>query len=370
MRLPNAFAMLRAPMDSSLPANPPPAEALLARDLKRMEARASHMTEWTEPVLRRYHAALASNGSHPDAACLHGLHAWLFVPFSLWPFNIHHVINGCLTFLEGGKRLPPRLRLLTEMLPAPPDEPACESVTAFEHRVQSGDYADLLDRHSKFRGAEADIRSDPQLLRDWARLKAAFKLDAHRDHKGVIRRSMCVERNLRPAFSVNVCRSKDVFAAAFDAFCLRWNLYGMQDDEPLLLKVAVSVTPYGTMIHIPAYWSLDIKRDLRWKVIARLHDLRVGGRQGDMLTAGKAERRRQAGLLPGLDREARERRLKGDARHLFLCQELGLDPGTSPKRISRLRKEFKKEDGRHKISRAEKFSSGSVPRDPTTGEKG
>ena len=54
---------------------------------------------------------------------------------------------------------------------------------------------------------------------------------------------MSTERNLRPSFSVNMRRPDDVFQAAFDAFCLRWNLYGMQYDEPLLLKLAVDVPP-------------------------------------------------------------------------------------------------------------------------------
>ena len=36
----------------------------------------------------------------------------------------------------------------------------------------------------------------------------------------------------------------------------------MQNDDPLPLKLAVNLTPYGTLIHIPAYWSFDPKRDM------------------------------------------------------------------------------------------------------------
>jgi hypothetical protein len=89
----------------------------------------------------------------------------------------------------------------------------------------------------------ADRPNDPGVLR----------------HKGVIRRTMGAERNLRPSFSVNPRRRDDVFQAAFDAFCLHWNLYGMQNDEPLLLKLAVNITPYGTLIHIPAYPTSNVK---------------------------------------------------------------------------------------------------------------
>jgi hypothetical protein len=101
---------------------------------------------------------------------------------------------------------------------------------------------------------------------------------------------MSAERNLRPSFSVNLRLTEDVFRAAFDAFCLRWNLYGMQNDDPLLLKLAVNITPYGTMIHIPAYWSFEPKQDIRWDAIACLHRARVPGRQGSAFAEGFAER--------------------------------------------------------------------------------
>lgn len=62
--------------------------------------------------------------------------------------------------------------------------------------------------------------------------------------KKITRRTMTAERNLRPSFSVDMKQPAEAFHAAFDAFCLRWNLYGMQPDEPLLLKLAVNLTPY------------------------------------------------------------------------------------------------------------------------------
>jgi hypothetical protein len=116
----------------------------------------------------------------------------------------------------------------------------------------------------------------------------------------------------------------------------------MQNDEPLLLKLSVTITPFGTMIHIPSYWSFDPKRDIRWKAIARLHRTRVHGRQGSALAEGRAERMKAAEKLRELDQEALRRGLKGTKKHDFLCAGLGLVPGTSPRRISRLRTEFEK----------------------------
>jgi hypothetical protein len=265
----------------------------------------------------------------------------MFVPPTLWPFNVQDVLEDCLAVLEKGKRLNVRHRLLIELLPEPPDGTICAAVAGHELHVQKGAYENLVKTQAKYAQNELAIRTDPELRRQWARIKAAFNVQAYCDHKGVIRRTMSAERNLRPSFSVNVRRREDVFHAAFDAFCLRWNLYGMQHDEPLPLKLAVNLTPYGTMIHIPAYWSFDPKRDIRWDAIASLHRTRVPGRQGSALAEGIAERLKAAAKLRRLDREVYCLGLKGEKKHEFLCAGLGWVPGTSPKRISRLRAEFK-----------------------------
>lgn len=313
----------------------------LALDLERLKSCAYHRAEWADGALRRYHAArLKLPGTVEPLLRL--LYDWMFVPPTLWPFHVQDVLEDCLATLEKGKRLNARQRLLIDLLPQPPDEGICATVAEHEHHVQSGVYEDLVRTPAKFAQKELAMRADPQLQRDWARLKAAFTVASHRDHKGVIRRTMATERNLRPWFSVNPRKAGEAFRAAFDAFCLRWNLYGMQNDEPLLLKLAVNITPFGTMIHIPSYWSLDQKRDIRWDAIASLHRARVPGRQGSALAAGLAERMKLAEKLQHLDQEAHRLALKGEKKHAFLCAGLGWVPETSAKRLSRLRAEFTK----------------------------
>jgi hypothetical protein len=309
-------------------------------DLEKLKARAFDRAEWAEDVLRRYHVATL-NLSEEVAQQLRALYNWMFVPTTLWPFNVQDVLADCLTALEKGKGLNSRHRLLIDLLPEPPNETICDAVAGHEHHVQKGTYENLVKTQAKYSQNELAIKTDPELRRQWARIKVAFNVQAYRDHKGVIRRTMSAERNLRPSFSVNLRRREDVFHAAFDAFCLRWNLYGMQNDEPLLLKLAVNITPYGTMIHIPAYWSFDPKRDIHWAAIASLHRARVPGRQGSALAEGFAERMKAAGKLPQLEKEALRLGLKGEEKHEFLCAGLGWDPRTSPKQINRLRAEFK-----------------------------
>jgi hypothetical protein len=215
-------------------------------DLEKLKARAFERAEWAEEVLRRYHAAVPKLGDEV-AQQLGALYNWMFVPPTLWPFNVQDVLADCLAALEKRRRLNSRQRLIIDLLPEPPGESVCAAVAGHELHVQTGTYENLVKTQAKYSQNELAIQTDAELRRQWACIKAAFNVQAYCDHKGVIRRTMSTERNLRPSFSVNMRRPDDVFQAAFDAFCLRWNLYGMQYDEPLLLKLAVNITPYGTM---------------------------------------------------------------------------------------------------------------------------
>ena len=313
----------------------------LDQDLKKLHAQAFDLADWTEPSLRRYHAVAAGLEGAP-AVMLRKLCDWLLVSFSLWPFNINEVFEACLATVEKRKKLTPQQQLIIELLPEPPEESICAAVTAHELHVQKGSYENLIKTQAKYDQTELAMRHDPELRRQWTKIKAAFKVKTYCDHKGVIRRTMSVERNLRPSFSVDMKQPESAFQAAFDAFCLRWNLYGMRHDEPLLLKLTVNLTPYGTMIHIPAYWSFDPKRDIQWTAVAKLHRTRVNGRQGPALAEGEAERRQKAAKLRQLDQEVRRLGLKGEKRHEFLCRGLGWDVRIDPKRLTRLRTEFKK----------------------------
>lgn len=309
-------------------------------DLKKLQAQAFHRAEWAEEVLRHYHAAIPKL-SDTVIQQLQGLYRWMFVPTTLWPFNIQDVLEDCLAALDKKKGLNSHHRLIIKLLPEPPNETTCAAAADHECHVHTGTYENLVKTQAKYSQTEIANQTDSELRRQWERIKAEFDVQTYCDHKGLIRRTMNVERNLRPSFSVNMSRKEAVFQAAFDAFCLRWNLYGVQNDEPLLLKLTVNLTPFGTMIHIPAYWSFDPKRDIRWDAIASLHRVRVPGRQGTALAEGLAERMNAAKKLRQLDKEALHLGLKGEKKHEFLCAGLGLDPRTSPRRISRLRTEFK-----------------------------
>jgi hypothetical protein len=106
-------------------------------DLKKLKARAFDRAEWAGEVLRRYHSAI-TNLDGVTVQQLRPLYSWMFVPPTLWPFNIQDVLADCLAALEKGKRLNVRHRLLIELLPEPPDETICAAVASHELHVQKG----------------------------------------------------------------------------------------------------------------------------------------------------------------------------------------------------------------------------------------
>src|SRR6266403_720659 len=82
-------------------------------DLKKLKARAFYRADWAEGVLRRYHVAIL-NLEDVVAQQLRAFYNWMFVPPTLWPFNVQDVLADCLAALEKGKRLNARHLLLID----------------------------------------------------------------------------------------------------------------------------------------------------------------------------------------------------------------------------------------------------------------
>jgi len=156
------------------------------------------------------------------------------------------------------------------------------------------------------------------------------------DHKGIIRRRLVAERSMREDWAFRWRRMDDRFHVVFAAFCQRWNLYGMQRDRPLLLKLTANLTPFGTMIFIPAYWSFDPKRDLNWRAITALHKTRGVPKQGQKLGANQLAARLEAIHAAKLSKEADARKLKGETRLSWMLKKLKKDLRTDERQLRRI----------------------------------
>ena len=152
-----------------------------------------------------------------------------------------------------------------------------------EHQVQVGNHEPLIKQQHKFDAMEKELAQNPEFNADWNAIKMQFDVVRFQNHKKIIRRRMVQERNFRSDWEFRWHRNAHQFQVIFDAFCHRWNLYGMERDKPLLLKLTSQPDPYGTMIVVPSYWSFDAKRDLKWNAIKALHRARCVSRQGPKL---------------------------------------------------------------------------------------
>jgi len=303
-----------------------------------LDRQAYHRGKWDTPLQHRCDAWLAL-GKGLDADLVTRVYEWFLCPITTWPCRMDAILSRMLDHVEKRRPVPGELRLLVEMLPELPHAETIAVFAAHEHDVQAGRYEHMVPAaRAKFRATERELAASPAFKVDWRKITSAFDVAHHADHKGVLRRSLVAERSMRQAFTLDWQSKSGRFQAVFDAFCAKWNLYGMQNGKPLVLKLSVNLTPYGTMIFIPAYWSFDPKRDIHWREVSKLHGARGQHRQGLVMAENAEQRRKDAATLVVLDRKAKALGLRGAKRHEFLCRGLGLDPRTDPKRLASLRR--------------------------------
>lgn len=309
-----------------------------SEDLDQLKKQAFHRFDWGADLVRRY---LKERNSLSDELRNRAdrLYELFLAPITFWPFDLRFLLERLLNAAKSGRSIEPSLLLLIDLLPLQPSPETIRTFVLHEHHVQKGEYEHLVPAAaSKFAAYEKLLRKDSAFIADWGKITSRFDVSLYEDAKKIIRRSMVPERNLRNSFNSSWKSKSDRFRAIFDTFCAKWNLYGMQDGRPLLQKLSVNSTPYGTMIFIPNYWSLDPKRDLDWGKISRLHKARGQQRQGPLLAEGLEQRRADLKKLEEAEAKARKFGLRGDKRHEFLCLALGWDVRTDRKRLARLRK--------------------------------
>ncbi len=314
-----------------------------SEDLARLDQLAFRRREKCGDLVRQFHCLPASARGHTDFGLVEQVYAWLLVPYSLWPIDVHGLLELLLGTICSARRVTDQLRLLAGLLNDLPSKTEQEAVAAQERDVQVGSYEGLISAQHKFDLKEEMLSQKLEFKDDWELLKKLFDVDKYRDKKkGILRRRMALERNFRPeGWQFRWKTGEDRFRVAFDAFCHKWVLYGMEWERPLLLKLSVNVAPFGTMILIPRYWSFDHKRDLKWKAVARLHRSRDVHRQGVKLSASQLARYEDGMRALRLWRQARAAGLKGVALTSWVMGKLGWDARTDERQLRRLLRELK-----------------------------
>jgi hypothetical protein len=306
----------------------------LQSDLKRLGALAYHRLENSQDLVRRFHRFRKTNRADFDQ--LKKLYDWLFVPITLWPIDIEGLFRTAVDRAAAGRRVDKTTLLLIDLLPLLPSDKTQRAVSEHEHSVQHGNYEPLIRARHKYDQIESQLAGDPTFQAHWNSIKAHFDVTRFTDHKGIIRRRLIAERSMRDHWPFHWTKTANRFHAVFDVFCQRWHLYGMRGDRPLLLKLTANLTPFGTMIFIPAYWSFDPKRDLNWRAITALHRARGVPKQGPKLSANQMSAREESINARRLWREAAARKLKGEARISWVLQKLNKDLRTDERQLRRI----------------------------------
>jgi len=206
----------------------------MKQDLERIARQAYHRAKWSSKLVRRYHRERGSIPPHLADRMDH-LYRWFLAPLTLWPFNLHVFLERVLDAVKSRRKLDAATELLFEILPPVPDEKTTDVVTVHEHDVQSGRYEHLVPASvAKFDASERALEKNQPFQADCKKITACFAVARHADLKGVFRRTMVPERNLRMNFDPDWKKEAGRFQAVFDTFCAKWNLYGMQNGKPLL----------------------------------------------------------------------------------------------------------------------------------------
>ena len=318
-----------------------------SEDFARLDQLAFKRREKCGDVVRRFRRLPAAARKHPDFPILERAYPWVLAPYSLWPIDVRGLLQLLIDNIAAERRLTEELVLLTNLISELPSPAEQSAVATHELQVRVGNYEGLISAQHKFDLKEEMLSQKPEFRADWAQLKGRFDINKYRDEKGIIRRRMVLERNFRPeGWELNWKTRENRFRVVFDAFCHKWVLYGMEWEKPLLQKLSVNVTPLGTMVFIPRYWSFDNKRDLKWKAITSLHRSRDVRRQGEKLTANQLARYQDGKRALRLWREARAAGRKGAALSSWVMGKLGWDARTDERQLRRLLTDTKRQQSR------------------------
>lgn len=202
-----------------------------------------------------------------------------------------------------------------------------------EHQRRAGSFENLYKAKEKYDGYKLRVMENEEFLKDRSILKRKFP-KVFKSGRRVMRSGQgekCgSDRPQTPG-------RDSVFQEAFDVFCWKWFLDGIEGDEPIVTKLSFDVTPFGTSLFIPGYWSFDPSRDIKWEQIKEVHESRgVVKRQGSAFEPNRRDLQiKEKRVLEAVE-ESRALGERGDRMVQRCIRMLNLPPNTDPAYIYRL----------------------------------
>lgn len=202
-----------------------------------------------------------------------------------------------------------------------------------EHQRRAGSFENFYKAKEKYDGYKLRVMENEGFLKDRSILKRKFP-KVFKSGRRVVRSGQgekCgSDRPQTPGLD-------SVFQEAFDFFCWKWFLDGIEGDEPIVTKLSFDVTPFGTSLFIPGYWSFDPSRDIKWEQLKEVHESRgVVKRQGSAFEPNRRDLQKKEKLVLEAVEESRVLAERGDTMVQRCIRMLNLPPNTDPAYIYRL----------------------------------
>jgi len=266
-----------------------------------------------------------------------------------------------------------------------------------ELEICVGSFEKFVGAQHKFDDYRRRLLRNPQFRSDWKIIVTNYPVARHIGSDGAIRPTW--ELNMQSMYATGIedlTRQRGQFFLVFDFFCWKWFLRGMtfkrgskadsksapqtpqltsemllrdgsidpaqaarmgqpmtpemrlraissvRDWQPIVEEPRLKLTPLGTEIYIPGYWSLDAHRDVLWKQVLKLHRARGVPRQGAKLARNRMGRDAQLRKILQAERDAREKGLKGGELLDLLKQAAGFSSNTDDAQMYRLLRQAKR----------------------------
>lgn len=254
-----------------------------------------------------------------------------FIPFPQdYAWFLREALRGKLPLLD------PCVFTITELAGSESDKSECgfntfafrdaEILRSTTRLARNGNYEEFLTETAlaKYKEFERNLDASKEFARDWEMLKTLYPDYKKLGGDFVLHRRQVHERGWPRGAGTPFNSIEDGFRAAFDLFCWKYYLWGMDlvEDAPLLLKPSVNITPFGTQIFIPAYMSYDARRDFEHKKIAKLHRAKGVRRQGIAFSEARIENKKLSTEAQKIYDEGKKRGLRGNELLDFVAEKI------------------------------------------------
>lgn len=261
---------------------------------------------------------------------------WFLVSSTLWPGEFIPICRYLVQLLQKGLPLPPALILILRFAKDHPILSTRAMGKKRQNKAHKGEYDDLLKDDGIYLVRNAAVLENPEVGKSFEMMKAVFDMKSYANDIGVVRRYVVSERGFRVGWDFDPNIPETMMRTALTLLSYRYDLYGFQDDTPLVGKFTANPTGFGTIMMAPKYQTTDLARDLNRKTFGEFPKGYGVARQGAKALLAKRERENEAIRTYTASLRADERGEKGENRRRFIIEEARLPKRTERRKIQKL----------------------------------